>query len=99
MHHVGNDSPYLVIGTIGYLNGTIVRILRLQVDFPLVEEEPLDGELLAHTHYHDSIVGGRDRPVYYNAIPIVDGYSYHGITSHPHKESANRMRYAQIIQA
>src|SRR2546430_17563252 len=99
VYDMRDNTPNLIICTSRYVDGRIFRILCFQVDFPLVEQEPLDRELLAHPHHDDSIVEGSDRAIHHNDIPIMDGCSYHGITSHPHKESANRMKHAQIIQA
>ena len=93
VYDMRDNTPNLIICTRCYLDWWILRILRFQIDFPLVEQQPLDGEQFAHTHHDDRIVRGGDRPVHYDDIAILDACSVHGVATESHKEGADWMRY------
>src|SRR5690349_2495547 len=99
MYYMRGNPPNLIVCTGRYVDWRIVRILRLQVDFPLVEQEPLDRELFAHSYHDNSIVCGGDRPVHHDDIAISDAGAVHGVAGYLHEESADWMRYTEIIQA
>src|SRR6266480_5714797 len=98
VYDMRDNTPNLIICTRCYLDWWILRILRFQIDFPLVEQQPLDGELLTHTHHDDSIVRGGDRPVDHDDVSMIDADTGHRVATEAHKEGADGMRYAQIIQ-